>query len=142
MIEGEPKDEVPNRELVKWLDLLRVTHTPTVLLEAHAPHNEKRPYGWSGWKRWPEFGLHLDRGGELTHWRGHAVERPWPEQLRRGRSHEWLWVPSDSGTATESTDPLDDLITQCRLDVLREVRKARKPLTRAESIESDAGKPL
>ncbi len=70
MIDGDATEELPNRNMVKWLDRLRVGHQVALLLEAHTPHDVQRPYGWSGWKRWPEFGLHLDENGRLSHWRG------------------------------------------------------------------------
>ena len=135
MLEGDSNEESPSRELVKWLDRLRITFGLTLLIEAHTPHDAKRPYGWSGWKRWPEFGIHLTEAGKLEHFRGQREERSWPEQLRRGRSEEWLWTPA-SGTPTEPfRDPLEELIAQCKVDVLRVVRTLHKPPSRAEIVD-------
>jgi hypothetical protein len=132
MIVGEPNDELPNRELVKWLDRLRITHALTLMLEAHSPHREKRPYGWSGWKRWPEFGLHLDRSGELTHWRGQREERAWPQRLSRSSSGGWLWTPATGTTSMPAADPYEEHLAQASLEVIRVLRAAKHPLSRQE----------
>jgi hypothetical protein len=135
MIEGEPNDELPNRELVKWLDRLRVTHGITLLLEAHSPHKEKRPYGWSGWKRWPEFGLHLDQGGALTHWRGQREERAWPAKLSRSSSDGWLWAPAAGTTSAPAAEPYEEHIAQASREVIRVLRAAKHPLSRQEIVD-------
>jgi hypothetical protein len=137
MIQGDPADEPPSRELAKLLDRLRGRYGFAIALEAHTPHdsNIKRPYGWSGWKRWPEFGLHLDELGALTRWRGDRDGRAWPSGLVRGtKPTDWLWRPGIPVIAP-TTDPHQDAIAEAKVDVLREMRKARKPLTREEVLD-------
>lgn len=95
MMLGDPQDEVPSRNLVKFLDTMRERYHCSIAIEAHAPHREQRVYGWSGWKRWPEFGMHLDEAGVLTRWRGDREERAWPAAMRRGNDDEWLWNPTE-----------------------------------------------
>jgi energy-coupling factor transporter ATP-binding protein EcfA2 len=97
MISGDPNEEGPARLVSSWLDKIRTTYGCAVLLEAHSPHasaggkRPTRPYGASLWLRWPEFGLHLAPGGEVTHWRGPRDEREWPSLLQRGG--DWPWTP-------------------------------------------------
>jgi len=97
---GNPNDEADVKPVAMFLDKLRVEHDVTVLLEAHArkgeggKHRPKEPYGWSGWMRWPEFGIHLGEDGEVSHWRGARDERAIPSQLRRGGP--WPWMPATS----------------------------------------------
>jgi hypothetical protein len=135
MIDGEPSEEVPNRNLVKWLDRLRVLYDLALLLEAHSPHDANRPYGWSGWKRWPEFGLHLHEDGRLDHWRGQRDERNWPARLTKGVPADWLWLP-DSGTPfTEPRDKHEELIVTCEMEALRQLRKANRTYTGNELVE-------
>jgi AAA domain len=101
MMLGDPQDEVPSRNLVKFLDQMRERYHCSIAIEAHAPHKEQRVYGWSGWKRWPEFGMHLDEQGVLTRWRGDREERAWPTAMRRGNDQEWLWNPTEAPPADE-----------------------------------------
>jgi len=94
---GDPIKEVESKPAAIALDALRARHDLAVVLEAHSaksangnPKNRpKEPYGWSGWLRWPEFGLHLSEDGDLTHWRGMREERQFPPALQRGG--EWPW---------------------------------------------------
>lgn len=93
---GNPNDEVDVKPAALYLDALRAKHDVALLLEAHSKKGEgsgnsrnrpKEPFGWSGWMRWPEFGLHLHRDGDtfdLTHWRGMRDERDFPEHLNAG----------------------------------------------------------
>jgi hypothetical protein len=133
VIEGNPLDEEPNRELVKFLDRLRITYGFAVLLEAHTPHDQQRPYGWSGWKRWPEFGLHLDANGELSRWRGDRDARAWPERLIKGGEGDWLWQASV--VAAAPSDPYEAKVISAQVAVLAAVGRARKPLTRQEVLD-------
>lgn len=97
LVGGDPTEEQPAKAAATLLDRLRVEHGFALILEAHSPHGEtgrkrpKRPYGASLWLRWPEFGLHIDDQGNLTHWRGARDERAWPALLKRGG--EWPWSP-------------------------------------------------
>jgi AAA domain len=138
MIDGEPNDELPNRNLVKWLDRLRVVHGLTMLLEAHTPHDQKRPYGWSGWKRWPEFGFHLSEDGRLQHWRGQRDERAWPEKLARANgqvgSRQWLWTPDLGNRPEAPSDPHAEGISVCKVEVLRHLNKIDRALTGNELV--------
>lgn len=94
---GDPTSEEVARKVTAVLDQLRAAYGFALVLEAHSPHGQqggtrpKRPYGASLWLRWPEFGLHLDAHGSLTHWRGARDERDWPLALKRGG--EWPWSP-------------------------------------------------
>lgn len=101
MASGNPNDEESAKPVAMAIDRIRANHDVAVLLEAHsakAPAGVKRrprePYGWSGWMRWPEFGIHLDEDGTLTHWRGQRDERDWPELLLRGG--HWPWSPAQN----------------------------------------------
>jgi hypothetical protein len=132
---GVANDEEPNRELVKFLDRLRGRYGFAVLLEMHTPHDAKRPYGWSGWKRWPEFGLHLDEGGKLERWRGDREARAWPEQLIRGAPGGWLWTPGIPIAEAPSADPQEKRIVDAKLEVLRAMRRAKKPLAKQELLD-------
>lgn len=97
MVAGDPTEEGPARLVADHLDKIRMRYGCAVILEAHSPHASNggrrptRPYGASLWLRWPEFGLHLGEGGELTHWRGPREERDWPAMLQRGGT--WPWTP-------------------------------------------------
>lgn len=98
---GNPNDEETAQTVIGYLDDLRGDYDVTLILEAHLPHAEnprtprpKRPIGSSIWMRWPEFGLHLDKDGTITHWRGPRDERGWPTKLCR--SAPWPWAV-DSG---------------------------------------------
>jgi Bifunctional DNA primase/polymerase, N-terminal/AAA domain len=140
LIEGDSTSEEVNRPLARWLDKMRVAHHVTLLIEAHTPHDAARPYGWSGWKRWPEFGIHLHQDGRLEHWRGQREERAWPDKLERSTG-QWLWKPA-SGTAAPSQDRTEDQIDDARLAVHRVLRMAKEkgvpPLTKDEIIERSA----
>lgn len=98
--DGEPNEERPAKRVATILDRLRAEYGPAIIMEAHTPHaaqgsvRPKRPYGASLWKRWPEFGLHIDKYGKLTHWRPGRDERDWPAGLERGGT--WPWQPSKS----------------------------------------------
>ena len=99
---GDPTEEQSAKPVAMALDRIRDTTDCAILLEAHAakaPTGQRRrphePYGWSGWLRWPEVGLWLDKDGDLTPWRGAREEREWPRELERGGT--WPWTPSQSG---------------------------------------------
>jgi hypothetical protein len=100
---GDPTEEATARAVTAWLDRVRVESGTAVVLEAHTPHATNggkrpiRPYGASLWLRWPEFGIHLSREGQIQHWRGPRDERDWPAALQRGG--EWPWSPVTNPTA-------------------------------------------
>lgn len=100
MTGGNPNDEVDVKPAALYLDTLRARHDVSLVLEAHSRKGEnaqsknrpKEPFGWSGWMRWPEFGIHLDKDGKITHWRGEReTDREIPESLHRGGT--WPWMP-------------------------------------------------
>lgn len=98
MANGDPIEEKSAKPVAVTLDRLRVQMDCALLIEGHpakAGNGAKRPiepYGWSGWLRWPEFGYHLDKDGQLTPWRGQRdASRDIPGALRRGG--EWPWTP-------------------------------------------------
>lgn len=90
LAEGDPASEEVGKAVAKVLDQLRAEHGCALLIEAHSPHASNgakrpcRPYGWSGWLRWPEFGLHLGEDDTLSHYRNPRDEREWPHRLLRG----------------------------------------------------------
>jgi hypothetical protein len=84
---GDPTEEKSAKPVAMALDAVRAEIDCAVILEAHAakaPTGTKKrphePYGWSGWLRWPEVGLWLDKDGSLSPWRGAREERSWPHQ--------------------------------------------------------------
>jgi len=135
IIEGDPLEEPPNRGLVKFLDRLRTRYGFAILLEAHTPHEANRPYGWSGWKRWPEFGLHLTEDGQLERWRGDRDERAWPERLVRGKPGAWLWTPAGAVEKEPPQSRNEKAVGDAQVAVLAVMRRARKPLTKPEVLD-------
>lgn len=100
MFNGDTDKEKESKPVVLFLDRLRADHGCAVWLEAHtgnegSDHRKRpeRPIGWSGWRRWPEFGIWLDKSGELRHWRGDRDEREWPTLL--SRDGRWPFTASD-----------------------------------------------
>lgn len=99
---GDPTEEKSAKPVAMILDQVRDTTDCALILEAHvakAPSGQKKrphePYGWSGWLRWPELGIFMDKDGTLKHWRGAREERDWPEKLERGG--HWPWSPALTG---------------------------------------------
>ena len=96
---GDPNTEVDSKPAAMALDRARTRYDCALVLEAHtrkSPDGKpasraKEPFGWSGWMRWPEFGIHLAEGGDITHWRGMRDERAFPQMLNRGG--HWPWSP-------------------------------------------------
>lgn len=88
------------------LDQIRAAYGTVMLIEAHAPHAERkdyRPFGSSLWRRWPEFGFGMKPAPPdelqrkvvtLERWRGPRDDtRQWPVTLTRmPRSDPWPWV--------------------------------------------------
>lgn len=102
MASGDPTEEKSAKPVAMALDAIRAAAGCCILLEAHAPKRpsgqSKRPhepYGWSGWLRWPEFGLWIDESGQLEHWRGDREQRDWPGALARGGPWPWTAVADD-----------------------------------------------
>lgn len=101
------RDEQAAKELTDTIDLLRVRHNLTVVIETHAGHStntagtrQLRPLGSSLFMRWPEFGYGLRTAPESAHeehpsvvevgaWRGARDERNWPKRLRHGTTLPW-----------------------------------------------------
>lgn len=121
MATGDPTEEKSAKPVAMALDRIRATIGCAIILEAHSPKAlggaKKRahePYGWSGWLRWPEFGLWLDEAGDLSHWRGMRDERDFPEMLVRGGT--WPWSPATSPLETKWVR-----IRKCILDAGRKL---------------------
>jgi replicative DNA helicase len=100
----DPNEERTAKLVAALLDRLRVRHGFALVLEAHTPNEAstggrrvERPFGWSGWRRWPEFGLFLAPDGSLRHWRGARDERDWPAALKRGGAWPWEAVTDARG---------------------------------------------
>lgn len=103
---GDPTEEKSAKPVAMAIDAVRDQTDCAVIMEAHAAKasggTKKRPhepYGWSGWLRWPEIGLWLDRDGALRPWRGAREERAWPYRLERGGP--WPWTPAATKTGTQ-----------------------------------------
>lgn len=108
----EREDE--SAHLAAVIDNWRTILGFTIAMESHQPHQTvvdgkryrpERPFGSSLWLRWPEFGLCLEDGGHLRHWRGPREERDWPEKLRWG--DEWPWV-MDTRLCLHCDQPLSE----------------------------------
>lgn len=103
---GDPTEEKSAKPVAMAIDAVRAEIDCAVILEAHAakaptgtrkrPHE---PYGWSGWLRWPEVGIWLDKDGSVAPWRGAREERSWPHQLQRGGTWPWSAVLTDDDRA-------------------------------------------
>jgi len=109
-------------QVANFWDTMRARYGCAVWLETHPPgpanggRRELRPYGWSGWMRWPEFGLVLDRGRKgdmpLNRFRGDREEgRMWPVKLRRNQAMRpcapWAAIYAD-GTFQGRLDDSDE----------------------------------
>lgn len=86
LADGDPNEEKSAKPVVLFLDELRARFGCALILEAHMPHDGKgRPYGWSGWRRWPDIGLTLTPTDQLVAWRPARHETPGlPPALKRG----------------------------------------------------------
>lgn len=100
MAGGNPNAEEDTKPVALYLDKLRTEFDLALWLEAHVGNEQagskkrpERPVGWSGWRRWPEFGMFLGPEGDLIHWRPGRDERDWPRRLTRGG--DWPWTPVD-----------------------------------------------
>lgn len=97
MASGDTDKEKDSKPVALAIDALRDRYDLAVILEAHTRKAEdaagkkraREPYGWSGWMRWPEFGIHLADDGKVTHWRGARDERSFPHQFNRGGPWPW-----------------------------------------------------
>lgn len=105
---GDPTEELPAKIVTDYLDYLRNTYGPALILEAHTPHSApgkhqiKRPYGAAIWTRWPEFGRWLSprRAGTATldDFRGDRDTRDIPHTITdTGR---WPWSTASGRDAT------------------------------------------
>lgn len=128
MAGGNPNDEVDAKPAALNLDAMRARHDLAVILEAHSrkgdggKHRPREPYGWSGWMRWPEFGLHLDENGTVSHWRGMRDERLFPHQMNKGG--EWPWTPAVSLSEQRFNDIRQAFIKAGKRLSVREVEAA------------------
>lgn len=97
---GDPTEEKFAKPIADFLDRMRARYGVALWLEAHsakAAAGGKRPiepYGASLWLRWPEFGVHLSKEGDILHWRGQREAREWPTMMLRGGA--WPWTPSSN----------------------------------------------
>jgi hypothetical protein len=96
---GNPVDEHTALKLATTFDELR-EHC-SLIIEAHTTKDGKSrlPYGAAVWQRWPEYGLHLDRKGNLTPFRPGRGRGEWPAQLTRGG--EWPFTIPLANTTSE-----------------------------------------
>ncbi|VXB82555.1 AAA family ATPase [Aeromicrobium sp. 9AM] len=126
---GDPTEETSAKPVAMILDQVREATDCGLILEAHvakAPSGQKKrphePYGWSGWLRWPEIGIYLDKDGKLTHWRGAREERDWPHKIERGG--HWPWTAALTGP-----DQLWIAIQKARMD-------HGKPMSQRDLVEA------
>ncbi len=129
MADGDPNSESDIKPVVTFLDELRVEFGVAIVLEAHMTHEGKgRPYGWSGWRRWPEIGIELRESGQFVHWRTPRHETPGiPPALQRGgewpltvatRPRDVLWARIVEYVAQSLTRPsIRDLATSFGVSV-------------------------
>jgi len=98
---GNPVDEHTALKLATTFDELR-DHC-SLIIEAHTTKDGKSrlPYGAAVWQRWPEYGLHLDKKGNLSPFRPARRQGQWPTQLNRGG--EWPFT-----IPTTETNPNTD----------------------------------
>ncbi len=100
---GGDRGEQVAGETAAALDRLREKHRCALWLEHHAPMSQNgtrtlRPVESGLWSRWPEFGITLERDGDLRNtfrlgrFRQDRDERCWPDALSWG--HEWPFEPS------------------------------------------------
>lgn len=95
LADGDPDEEQEMKPVATFFDRLRAEHGCAVLLEAHMPHTEHRPFGWSGWKRWPDLGFELTRTGVLHPWRAPRHEAPAiPVAMKKGTLDDWPFGPA------------------------------------------------
>lgn len=116
---GQGAEELHSQVANFW-DTMRERYGCALWIETHPPGpaqgrpRELYPYGWSGWRRWCEFGLTLERGAKGKHeWRlgrfkGDREEgRMWPEKLTRstaGRSSAPWSASYPAGTFNAKLD--------------------------------------
>jgi len=136
LLGGDPNAEQESRNTALYLDMLRGANAQMALvIEAHAPHGQKRPYGWSGWKRWPEFGLHLTDTGQLMPFRGGRDDaRWWPRALARGGEGQWPWLPAEADVSDAGKEH-EDYEQHVRVLVMRVFNATGRALTMAEVVE-------
>lgn len=125
LADGDPDEEQDMKPIASFLDRLRARHGCVVILEAHTPHDSRtyRPSGWSGWKRWPEFGIYLDETGALIHWRGQRDERDWPRRLRRGGAWPWTRAADTDAMSTPTDIDTSDPDAWARLAIWQAFQK-------------------
>lgn len=97
------------------LDKLRKEFGFSTIMEAHTPHDAAtlRPYGSSGWKRWPEIGFHVGgTNGKVTHWRGcrYGTDVEWPDFIRRETEGQVMFA-SSRPTVGEVAQQVQDGVT-------------------------------
>lgn len=111
MSDGDPDREKDMKPVTKFLDAMRVKYGCALVLEAHTGHEARttkggsgprprRPVGWSGWKRWPEFGMYIANGKPVYHWRGQRDEREWPAVLEWSNDDSWPWRQKETDNLT------------------------------------------
>jgi energy-coupling factor transporter ATP-binding protein EcfA2 len=132
---GDPYGEQESRQLALFFDGLREDFDIAIAIEAHAPHGSKRPFGWSGWKRWPEFGFHLTEEAQFMAFRGaRDGERSWPAAFRRGGEGNWAWLPTDANTSAFE-GVAKDPEAEAAAKVLNVLHRADRRLVANEIVE-------
>ena len=103
---GNPVDEHTALKLATTFDELR-EHC-SLIIEAHTTKDGKSrlPYGAAVWQRWPEYGLHLDRKGNLTPFRPARRQGQWPTHLNRGGEWPFTIATTDTTANHDHTEAI------------------------------------
>lgn len=105
---GSLLEEEASRQVQAYLDDLRSDYSLSIVTEAHAGNEQGgqvrswRPIGSSVWRRWPEFGIGLEKDQQqtersnrfvarVTRWRYDRVQREWPDNLERAVDPQMWW---------------------------------------------------
>jgi energy-coupling factor transporter ATP-binding protein EcfA2 len=109
--DGNPSDEHTALKLATTFDRLR-QHT-SLIIEAHTTKDGKSrlPYGAAVWQRWPEYGLHLDRKGNLTPFRPGRGRGEWPSQLTREGDWPFTVATADTKAEHDHTEAILQFLT-------------------------------
>lgn len=131
-----------NKALAYCLDAVRSEFNCSIFIEAHVPHEiggkkERpiRPIGWSGWRRWPDFGYYIDATGSFESWKTRD-EREWPSAMKRNGDWPWTADPMSmdgfENAPSENSRNLTDKIKEEYFIQLINVRSGRPHLSQTE----------
>jgi hypothetical protein len=131
----------------KFLDRLRDEHGCALAIEAHCRQpvpgqwgRDMFPYGNSGWRRWPEAGMHLSAGGMLSPWRPNRFgeEVAWPARLERVDGSQVLWEARYGRAAVAAAGSGKDKMAAIRAAVGAEPGLSKRALKAAAGDDGTA----